>query len=212
MLTTLTFKRSYGPKPRPTSLSTSSPLIITFKFAPFALPGARLPTSNLSPESAAAQSLHQALAPALLSSPADAASVTDLHITILQSDGPQALSHAILAASVALAAAGVPTIGLVMGVSAALPGQGNQPFDILVDPTGPESTLAAATFDVACIPVMDTVTHLSFRAASDWQQGAINLEHLDSCLDQCRSTAHLIHGLAVAALQQDLGPQAIVQS
>ncbi|OAV95733.1 hypothetical protein, variant [Puccinia triticina 1-1 BBBD Race 1] len=189
----------YGPKPR-SSLSNSaslSPLVISMRFAPFCMAGARMiPTALGGVETTVSQLTQQALMPALL--PMSDSSLVEIHITVLEWDGPLSPGPCVLASSIALASAGIPTLGLVIPTTLALS------KDVYLDPTATEAEAASAIFDLASIPAMGTVTHVGFRSTTDWKSAPIEADIFDRCLDLCKSNAEIIHGLASAALKDHL--------
>ncbi|KAA1066587.1 hypothetical protein PGT21_034081 [Puccinia graminis f. sp. tritici] len=189
----------YGPKPR-SSLSNSSslsPLVISLRFAPFCMAGGRMaPTALGGVETTVSQLTQQALMPSLL--PMSDSSIVEVHINVLEWDSPLSPGPCVLASSIALASAGIPTVGLVIPSTLALS------EELYLDPTATEAESASAIFDLASIPAMGTVTHVGFRSTTDWKSAPIGNDTFDRCLDLCKSNAELIHGLAAAALKDHL--------
>jgi len=187
----------YGSKPRSSSLANSSslsPLVVSVRFTPFCMAGARItPTALVGVESTVSQLTQQALMPSLL--PMSESSIVEVHITVLEWDAPLSAGPAILASSIALASAGIPLLGLVIPTTLALA------KETYLDPTAIQAESASAIFDLASIPAMGTVTHVGFRSTTDWQSAPIDPALFDQCLDLCKSNAELIHGLAAKALE-----------
>ncbi|KAI9610709.1 hypothetical protein KEM48_002510 [Puccinia striiformis f. sp. tritici PST-130] len=105
----------YGPKPRLSqpNFPSVTPLAITLRFAPFCMAAGRMiPTALGGIETTVSQLTHQALMPSLL--PMSESSIVEVHITVLEWDGPLSPGPCVLASSVALASAGIPTLGLVI--------------------------------------------------------------------------------------------------
>ncbi|KAH9821736.1 ribosomal protein S5 domain 2-type protein [Melampsora americana] len=194
----------YGPKSRSTSNSSSSSnLNIHFKFTTFSLSSSF--TSSISTlESNLSQSIHQSLSPSLLPNPTE---FYDLHLTVLQSHSPLSITHPILAASIALGSAGVPSLGLVIGISAAI----SSNLELLIDPTLIESQAALAHLDLSYLISMDSVTHLNFRSHLDFNLSKIDLHQFLTYLDLTRQVTQSIHPIAVEALQNDLSTHSLNQ-
>ncbi|MBW0527379.1 hypothetical protein O181_067094 [Austropuccinia psidii MF-1] len=187
----------YGPKARSTlsSSSSSSPLVISLRFAPFCVPGGHLSSAaSANAEAIACQLLHQSLVPSLL--PMAESAFVEIHVTVLEWDGPLSAGLCTMACSIALASASIPIVGLVIPTTLALLPEP------CIDPTASEALAASAIFDMSSIPAMQTVTHTSFRTNSDWNTGSIDLDLFDQCLDQCLKNAELLHGFAAKALQE----------
>ncbi|KAH9463905.1 hypothetical protein MJO28_007945 [Puccinia striiformis f. sp. tritici] len=190
----------YGPKPRLSqpNFPSVTPLAITLRFAPFCMAAGRMiPTALGGIETTVSQLTHQALMPSLL--PMSESSIVEVHITVLEWDGPLSPGPCVLASSVALASAGIPTLGLVIPTTLALSRELH-----LLDPTSTEAESASAIFDLASIPAMGTVTHVGLRSTTDWKSAPIEFNTFDHCLETCKSNAELIHGLAATALQEHL--------
>lgn len=94
-------------------------------------------------------------------------SIIDVYITVLENDGIEGcISAGAIAASTALAHAGVEMVGLVMSCTASIVGN-----DVWVDPTAEESRHATGTVLVSSIPAVGTVT-------STWQAGQLTPEQM----------------------------------
>ncbi|POW22925.1 hypothetical protein PSHT_00703 [Puccinia striiformis] len=112
-------------------------------------------------------------------------SIVEVHITVLEWDGPLSPGPCVLASM-------IPT---TLALSRELH---------LLDPTSTEAESASAIFDLASIPAMGTVTHVGLRSTTDWKSAPIEFNTFDHCLETCKSNAELIHGLAATALQEHL--------
>lgn len=96
-------------------------------------------------------------------------SIIDVYITVLENDGFEScVSAGAVAASTALADAGVEMLGLVMSCTASLVGD-----QVWVDPTTEESQRATGTVLVACMPAIGILTNT-------WQVGQLTLEQTQS--------------------------------
>ncbi|KAG8862999.1 hypothetical protein FRB96_000419 [Tulasnella sp. 330] len=94
-------------------------------------------------------------------------SIIDVYINVLENDGIEGcISAGTVAASTALAHAGVEMVGLVMSCTASIVGN-----DAWVDPTAEESRQATGTVLVSCIPAVGTVTNT-------WQTGQLTSEQM----------------------------------
>ncbi|CAH7668161.1 ribosomal protein S5 domain 2-type protein [Phakopsora pachyrhizi] len=195
---------AYGPKPRSSLPSSSSPLSISVRFTPFSLPGGRWNPLNLGTlESTISQALHQSLTPAILATTkTDSLPIVDLHLTIIEWDSPISVGHCVLASSLSLALASVPIIGLVIGVTAGLPSPSSSSQEPLVDPTLHETSSLSSILDLSYIPAMKSVTNMSLRSISDIKTGSIDLDKFDDLLDYCKSKAEIMHELAINAIKE----------
>jgi ribonuclease PH len=155
-----------------------------------------VPTSLGNVESTISQLSQQALTPSLL--PMNESSIVEVHITILEWDNPLSPGPCVLASSLALACAGIPSRGLVIPTTLALSDH------VYLDPTASEAQAASAIFDLASIPAMGTVTHVGFRSTRDWKSAPIEPDLFDRCLDLCKFNVELIHGVASTALRDHL--------
>jgi len=93
-----------------------------------------------------------------------------------------------IAASTALADAGIDMLGLVMSCSAAVVGT-----EIWIDPTQEESNLAEGSLVLACMPALEIVT-------SVWQTGRMTPSQVSTCVEACESRCTDIHSVVAQSL------------
>ncbi|KAG8885364.1 hypothetical protein FRB97_001439 [Tulasnella sp. 331] len=140
-------------------------LNVDVKFAPFSCTRRRVP--NKDSEDRSVSILIQQALTASLRLELFPKSIIDVYINVLENDGIEGcISAGTVAASTALAHAGVEMVGLVMSCTASIVGN-----DAWVDPTAEESRQATGTVLVSCIPAVGTVTNT-------WQTGQLTSEQM----------------------------------
>ncbi|TFY72675.1 hypothetical protein EVG20_g320 [Dentipellis fragilis] len=182
----------YGPRQsKSTTFSEKGRLNVEVKFAPFSCSSRRAPLRDAEDRSLAVhiqQSLAQSVRLELLPK-----SVIDIFITVIESDGNEAcVAAGAVAASTALANAGIEMLGLVVSCVASTVGK-----EIWLDPTEEESRLAAGTLGFACIPALGTIT-------SVWQRGSMLPIEAARCMELCQERCTDIHQIVAQALLDDV--------
>ncbi|KZT61699.1 ribosomal protein S5 domain 2-like protein [Calocera cornea HHB12733] len=184
----------YGPRQLKSAVSMSSErgtLSVSLKYAPFATPARKAPLRDAEDRRLSLR-VRAALAPAVRAESFPKAGV-DVFVHVLQGDGEDALvCAAVMAASAALADAGVEMLGLVVGccaVRVGLPGTGPR----WLDPCEEEQRRARGGVGVTCLPALGTVADL-------WQWGELSLDEVDEMADECRSKCDELHHVAVKVL------------
>ncbi|THH16345.1 hypothetical protein EW146_g4269 [Bondarzewia mesenterica] len=152
---------SYGPRQsKNIAYSEIGRLNIEVKFTPFSCGRRRAPLRDAEDRSVAVL-VQQALTPSVRLELLPK-SVIDIFITVVESDGTDGcVAAASVAASTALADAGIELFGLVVSCSASFMGR-----EIWLDPTEEEAQRADGSLIYACIPALGTVTNV-------WQAGRI---------------------------------------
>ncbi|KAI0818761.1 ribosomal protein S5 domain 2-like protein [Irpex lacteus] len=116
----------------------------------------------------------------------------DIFVTIIENDGIEGcVSAGSIAASAALADAGIEMLGLVVSCSAAMVGK-----EIWLDPTEEEASVATATFVYAGMPALGTITSL-------WQNGRLTPQESIQCLEACQERSTDIHLIVAQALLEN---------
>ncbi|KZO98471.1 ribosomal protein S5 domain 2-like protein [Calocera viscosa TUFC12733] len=181
----------YGPRQQPKAAgagySDRGTLTVSLKFAPFSSSRRRAPNRDAEDRQLSLR-VQAALEPAVRAETFPKAGV-DVFLHVLESDGLDALvCGAVLAASTALADAGVELLGLVVGCSAAWVGGRTW-----LDPSEQEARGARGVMGLTCLPALGTV-------ASVWQTGELGLEEVEQMADECRRACDELHHLAVKVL------------
>lgn len=116
-------------------------------------------------------------------------STIDIFIVIIEADGIEGcIASGSVAASTALADAGIEMFGLVVACSAALVGQ-----DIWLDPNALEIQASSGSLILSTIPALGMVT-------SVWQNGQMQPEEVLKCMDLCQERCTEIHSVVAQAL------------
>ncbi|KAN0061103.1 3'-5'-exoribonuclease [Thecaphora frezii] len=182
-------------------------LNVEVKFAPFSNKRRRRPGKTT--ESATLSALvSQALLPSLRLDLLPKASL-DIHIFVLESDGPEesCVSAGTIAASTALASAGIEMFGLVVGTVALLPPSPKAP--LLLDPTLTDlahQSYKGATRILLCgMPALSSVTCLDVKGGAQVVDSPTGLqgERLQAALTTLKASLNDIHGVVAQALALD---------
>ncbi|KAJ6596926.1 hypothetical protein DFH09DRAFT_1133115 [Mycena vulgaris] len=116
-------------------------------------------------------------------------STIDIFITIIESDGLDGcVASGSVAASTALADAGIELLGLVTSCAASVVGK-----EIWLDPTEEEARLSNGTLVLACMPALKKIT-------SVWQTGEMKVAEALGCMDACQEKCTEIHSVVAQAL------------
>ncbi|KAG9004714.1 hypothetical protein FRB94_002556 [Tulasnella sp. JGI-2019a] len=181
----------YGPRQaaKNASYSELGKLNVDVKFAPFSCTQRRVPNKD-SEDRSVSMLIQQALT-ASVRLELFPKSIIDVYITVLENDGIEGcVSAGTVAASTALAHAGVEMVGLVISCAASVVGD-----NVWVDPTTEESRHATGTVLVSCMPAVGTVT-------STWQVGQLTPEQMLRCMDHSVARCTDIHQVVAQALRE----------
>ncbi|KAF9514290.1 hypothetical protein BS47DRAFT_1485161 [Hydnum rufescens UP504] len=199
----------YGPRQNKNQpYNEKGKLNVEVKFAPFASARRRAPMRDVEDRPTSVQ-IHQSLLPSLRLELFPKSTI-DVFITILEADGDAAcVASGSVAASAALADAGIEMLGLVAACSSCVfapisdPSQENRmqedaPIDedwgqIWMDPNAEESARASSVLVMAGMPALGTVTHVR-------QTGAMSIAQASACLDICLQQCAAIHTVVSKAL------------
>lgn len=162
-------------------------LNVEVKFAPFSCARRRAPLRDAEDRSIGVL-IQQALVPSLRLELLPKSCI-DVFITILENDGIEGcVASGSVAASMALADAGIEMFGLVMSCAGSMMDK-----DLWLDPTAEEATLARGSLTLACMPALGTIT-------SVWQTGQMSAEEAIQCMEECQSRCTDIHVVVAKAL------------
>ncbi|EKM55587.1 uncharacterized protein PHACADRAFT_161608 [Phanerochaete carnosa HHB-10118-sp] len=183
----------YGPRQsRSTTYSEKGRLNVEVKFTPFSCQRRRAPMRDAEDRSVAVQ-IHQALLSSVRLELLPKSTI-DIFIIVIENDGIEGcVASGSVAASAALADAGIDMLGLVVSCSACIISK-----EIWLDPTEEEAKQATGTLVYASMPALDTVTNI-------WQTGKMTVQGAFQCMEACRERCTDIH-LVVAQTLLDNTP------
>ncbi|PCH38055.1 mRNA transport regulator 3 [Wolfiporia cocos MD-104 SS10] len=178
----------YGPRQSKTTVyNENGRLNVEVKFAPFSCTRRRVPIRDAEDRSVAMQ-IHQALLPAVRLELLPKSTI-DIFITVIENDGIEGcIASGSVAASAALADAGVEMLGLVMSCAASTIGK-----EMWLDPTEDEAQSASGNLIFAGIPALGTITNI-------WQSGHMLPEQAFQCIEACQERCGDIHAVVAQAL------------
>ncbi|KAH7914690.1 3' exoribonuclease family, domain 1-domain-containing protein [Hygrophoropsis aurantiaca] len=180
----------YGPRQsKTTTYSEKGRLNVEVKFAPFSCIRRRAPLRDAEDRSLAV-SIHQAVVSSVRLELFPKSTI-DVFITIIENDGLEGcIASGSIAASVALADAGIEMIGLVTSCSVAI-----RETELWLDPTEDEVKASKGTLVLACLPAIGHIT-------STWQSGATNVDETIKCMQICQDRCADIHSIVAESLVQ----------
>ncbi|KAM5531212.1 hypothetical protein V8D89_015130 [Ganoderma adspersum] len=181
----------YGPRQsKSTTYSEKGRLNVEVKFTPFSCTRRRVPIRDAEDRSIAVQ-IQQALLSAVRLELLPKSTI-DVFITIIENDGIEGcIASGSVAASAALADAGVEMLGLVASCSAAVVGE-----EIWLDPTEEEGKLSSGTLVLSGMPALGTITNV-------WQSGSMLPSDAIKCMEACQGRYTEIHAVIAQALLQN---------
>ncbi|KAF8077917.1 ribosomal protein S5 domain 2-type protein [Lyophyllum atratum] len=182
----------YGPRQsKNTAYNERGRLNVEVKFTPFSCERRRAPMRDAEDRSLAV-AIHQALVPSVRLELLPKSTI-DIFLTVIEADGIEGCAASgTIAASTALADAGIEMIGLVTSCAASAANQ-----EIWLDPTGEEARLAKGTLVLSCMPALSTVTSI-------WQSGEMRPEEVLGCIDACHERCSDIHSVVAQALLENV--------
>jgi exosome complex component MTR3 len=150
----------------------------------------------------------------------------DVFITVLESDGiDNCLAASSIAATTALANAGIEMLGLVVscsavgfaeniGISSLITCQATmQNGEIWMDPSSSEASIAKGTLNLAYIPALGAVTNVWQRGelaqeevlkVSDMWSWPSYLSWLVKCIQKCQSCCSDLHAIVAQSLRDSI--------
>ncbi|KZT09447.1 mRNA transport regulator 3 [Laetiporus sulphureus 93-53] len=178
----------YGPRQSKTTVySENGRLNVEVKFAPFSCTRRRAPMRDAEDRSVAMQ-IQQAILPSVRLELLPKSTI-DIFITVIENDGVEGcIAAGSVAASVALADAGIEMLGLVMSCAAATVGK-----EIWLDPTEKEALAGSGSLVYAGMPALRTITSI-------WQSGNMTQEQAFLCMEACEERCTDIHAVVAQAL------------
>ncbi|TRM62499.1 3' exoribonuclease family, domain 1-domain-containing protein [Schizophyllum amplum] len=178
----------YGPRQnKNVAYSDQGRLNVEVKYAPYATARRKAPLRDAEDRSIGV-AIHQALLSSVRLELLPKSTV-DIFLVIIEADGKEAcIVNGAVAASAALADAGIEMLGLVSCCSAAVTDD-----KLWLDPTGTESQEADGTVILACMPALDAVT-------SVWQSGRLAPQKALECMHACQQKCIDIHSVVAQAL------------
>ncbi|KAK7467095.1 3'-5'-exoribonuclease [Stygiomarasmius scandens] len=184
----------YGPRQsKNTAYSEKGRLNVEVKFTPFSSDRRRAPMRD-----AEDRSIATAVQQALLSSvrlELFPKSTIDIFVVVIEADGIEACIASIsIAASTALANAGIEMLGLVVACTACVIED-----NVWVDPTQDEASQAQGVMVFSCMPALGKVTSL-------WESGRMKPSELLSCIEICEERCSDIHSVVAQALLSAVQP------
>lgn len=185
----------YGPRQSKTTVySDQGRLNVEVKFAPFSCARRRAPIRDAEDRSVAVQ-ISQALLPAVRLELLPKSTI-DVFVTVIENDGIEGcIAAGSVAASAALADAGIEMLGLVMSCAASSIGK-----EIWLDPTEEEVKAASGSLILACMPALDVITNV-------WQSGRFAPEDAVQCMEVCQERCVDIHVVVAQGLLLNAKPQ-----
>jgi len=185
----------YGPRQsKSVGYSERGRLNVQVKFAPFSCHKRRAPIRDAEDRSIAVL-IHQSLVPSIRLELFPKSTI-DVFLTIIENDGiDSCVATGTVAASTALADAGIEMLGLVMSCAATLMGG-----EIWLDPNHEEATAGASTLVLACMPALNLVTNV-------WQNGAMPPEQGPKCMAACQERCTTIHSIVAQSLASNFAPE-----
>ncbi|KAJ3536666.1 hypothetical protein NM688_g6806 [Phlebia brevispora] len=168
----------YGPRQsKTTTYSEKGRLNVEVKFAPFSCRKRRAPIRDAEDRSVAVQ-IQQALQSSVRLELLPKSTI-DIFITVIENDGSEGcIAAGSVAASTALADAGIDMLGLVVSCSACIMGS-----DVWLDPTEDEVQRSSGSLIYACMPALGTVTNV-------WQTGRFSVQDSVRCMEACQERSY----------------------
>ncbi|KAF8505109.1 ribosomal protein S5 domain 2-like protein [Hysterangium stoloniferum] len=164
-------------------------LNVEVKFSPFSCSRRRAPLRDAEDRSISVL-IQQSLLPSLRLELLPKSGI-DVFITIIENDGVEAcVASGAVAASTALADAGIEMFDLVTSCASVC---AMVEEEMLVDPTAEETVRARASFTIACIPALGTVTNIL-------QTGQLTAQEAICCWEVCQTYCRDIHNVMASAL------------
>ncbi|KAF8238635.1 ribosomal protein S5 domain 2-like protein [Tricholoma matsutake] len=178
----------YGPRQsKSVAYHDKGRINVEVKFAPFSCERRRAAMRDVEDRSIAV-AICQALVPSVRLELLPKSTI-DVFITVIETDGMEGcISSGVVAASTALADAGIEMLGLVMSCSAALVGT-----ETWLDPTAEEARLSQGTLVLSCMPALGVIT-------SVWESGRMKTEEVLASVNLCQERCSDIHSVVAQAL------------
>ncbi|KIY43415.1 ribosomal protein S5 domain 2-like protein [Fistulina hepatica ATCC 64428] len=178
----------YGPRQsKTTAYSEKGRLNVEVKFTPFASIKRKSPLRDVEDRSIAI-AIHQALAASVRLELVPKSTI-DVFIVIIESDGTEGcIASGTVAASTALADAGIEMIGLVSSCAASVVDSG-----LWLDPTAREASVSNGTVILSCLPALGTITNV-------WQSGSLTPVQAIQAIEACQEKCAYLHSIMAQVL------------
>ncbi|KAF9464734.1 ribosomal protein S5 domain 2-type protein [Collybia nuda] len=178
----------YGPRQsKNTAYNEKGRLNVEVKFAPFSCDRRKTPMRDAEDRSIGV-AIYQALVSSLRLELIPKSSI-DVFLTIIEADGLEGcIASGTIAASTALADAGIEMMGLVMSCAASIMGK-----EIWLDPNEEEARSSTGVLVLSCMPALGTIT-------SVWQSGRMKTDEVLKCMDVCQEKCADIHSVVAQIL------------
>ncbi|KAF9053726.1 ribosomal protein S5 domain 2-like protein [Hymenopellis radicata] len=178
----------YGPRQsKNMAYSENGHLNVEVKYAPYACRQRKAPIRDAEDRSIGV-AIHQALLSSVRLELLPKSTI-DIFIVIIESDGLEGcVAAGSVAASTALADAGIELFGLVVSCAAALVDD-----EIWLDPTLDEAQYAKGSLVLATMPALETVT-------SVWQNGQMQTVDVIKCMELCEERCTEMHSVVAQVL------------
>ncbi|TFK42552.1 ribosomal protein S5 domain 2-type protein [Crucibulum laeve] len=182
----------YGPRQsKNVAFNEKGRVNVEVKFAPFSCQRRRAPMRDAEDRSIATaiqQAITSSVRLELLPK-----STIDICINIIESDGIEGcVASGSVAASTALAGAGIEVIGLVVACSACVIGN-----EVWLDPSEEEARASSGVLVLSCMPALESVT-------SVWQSGQMKADDVFSCMEACQTRCVDVHSVVAQALLESI--------
>ncbi|KAL4071378.1 3' exoribonuclease family, domain 1-domain-containing protein [Scleroderma yunnanense] len=183
----------YGPRQsKTTTYNERGRLNVDVKFAPFSCARRRAPLRDAEDRSIAI-AIHQAIVSSVCLELFPKSTI-DVFISIIENDGIEGcVASGSIAASTALADAGIEMLGLVASCSAAVCED-----KIYLDPTEKEAAASHGTVVFACMPALSSITSIC-------QSGRMSAEDSLKCMELCQDRCIDIHAVVGQSLLANNG-------
>ncbi|CAK5277680.1 unnamed protein product [Mycena citricolor] len=168
-------------------------LNVEVKFAPFSCTKRRAPLRDAE-DRTVGMAIHQALAASVRLDLLPKSTI-DVFVHVIECDGLAACAASgAVAASTALADAGVEMLGVVTSCAASMIGS-----EIWLDPTEAEASASSGIVVLFCMPALGKITNI-------WQTGRLKVEDALACMEACQEKCTEIHSVVAQALVENVRP------
>ncbi|KIY72147.1 ribosomal protein S5 domain 2-like protein [Cylindrobasidium torrendii FP15055 ss-10] len=184
----------YGPhQSKNAAYSENGRLNVEVKYAPYSCHRRKAPIRDAEDRTIGV-AIHQALLSSVRLELLPKSTI-DIFIIIIESDGLEAsIAAGSIAASTALADAGIELFGLVTSCSAFNEAQAlMDDNDLWIDPTLEEAQAAKGTLILSTMPALETVT-------SVWQNGRMQPADVLKCMELCQQRCVQMHAIVARSL------------
>ncbi|CAK5277678.1 unnamed protein product [Mycena citricolor] len=180
----------YGPRQsKNTAYSEMGRLNVEVKFAPFSCTKRRAPLRDAE-DRTVGMAIHQALAASVRLDLLPKSTI-DVFVHVIECDGLAACAASgAVAASTALADAGVEMLGVVTSCAASMIGS-----EIWLDPTEAEASASSGIVVLFCMPALGKITNI-------WQTGRLKVEDALAVSNLCQGSSHVLILQCMEACQE----------